>query len=289
MILQVNELYRGRRGGYNFFGRKTVTRQYQVISDTPQEDVQTVLDASPYTTGDIFVDAGTNIDNELILENIEAAQDDSNPFVWMLTLTYVPNATLPKMNTDLQVEVSFRSRSVPFQKAYDEGIFAMRVVDVVNSVFDPFDPPPMTEEKNVVYSIQKVYEPSFMSLNTLLDYNDSINADEWMGHAAKTAKMNIKLSRVRDGTAFFYKVNFEIEIRPDTWVRKIMNRGYRYRPDAFAAPVWARIPKMGDTVPKPVLLNADGTKRADNELPIYLNFNEYRQRSWNVLGITWTD
>jgi hypothetical protein len=215
---------------------------------------------------------------------------------WLLTAEY--------SNDPRKIQLSVKNSDNPwdadplfsydfqrYEKALEQDKTSPTPLNVLNAAGDPFDPPIMTEYVTTKVTIKRAtrdYDPSvaYTLINTLNNAAVTIN-----GKTVDTGKA--KLLRWDGTDAIYYddgglekkyqEETIEIEINTDGFDLVVLNRGYRYRPTAGAAPV-RDLDANNDPNPTPRFLAADGTKN-DTGTPTTLTFKPYASAAWTALGL----
>jgi len=187
-------------------------------------------------------------------------------------------------------------------------------VAVVNSAGDYFENPLTEIETRLIIRIEKSYSYSSMSTTTLMSYMNSVNSSPIRIASTPIHKRggwmrNIKFSvRLQSKTSKYWRVTFEIEVRPPgkTYDRKVLDAGYYYLEAAgededgkniitrngskykrVKANTYNSDTGEVDTMSSVVLLDGNGGLLKDttpgNEK--YLTFRTKTEKSWRSLGL----
>jgi hypothetical protein len=99
---------------------------------------------------------------------------------------------------------------------------------VLNCADDPYDPP-LEEEMN--YFVSTVTKNlAIVNFDWLDNFKDAVNNDVWKGRQPRTCRvMAIDYQSKQENGVSFWETTFRIKVRPQTWDRVVMERGYRVK------------------------------------------------------------
>jgi len=158
---------------------------------------------------------------------------------------------------------------------------------VLNSAGQPFDPPVVQEEENMVISItrnERTIDPA-----DLVTYRNTINSASITIAGVVIAEhrgrmRSIMASKAWDtsGTAY-WQVSYEIEIATATHIREILDAGYYERNSSGLVPILDK----GDNpepITEPAPLDGSGGE-GDPTSPVYLSYQTYWAKAWSGLSL----
>lgn len=156
-----------------------------------------------------------------------------------------------------------------------------------NTADEPFDPPPTREFNDLVCTFQR--NEAAVNPLTMLAYQDAVNSDQFGFANAGQARITRLTAESRTVQGFtFWRVRYEIQFRADGWKKRILNEGFRERTgkDSKELPIYRQITDdAGNPLSKPVLLDAQGKRLADDKPPVWLYFDVYPVRPFAPLGL----
>jgi hypothetical protein len=124
---------------------------------------------------------------------------------------------------------------------------------IVNSAGDPYDPP-LTEE--VVHLVIR-FSKNYATLPAFFGYSNYINNATWQTFAAYMVKFNIPRAEELPSqylASTYWKFDFEFEVNPETWLRKVPNVGFNQLVSGTLKPIL--IGGQPPTIPQ--FLNSSG-------------------------------
>jgi len=139
-----------------------------------------------------------------------------NPLLQHYAVEFVPQGTMEAIDKAIQ-------GTVPFSN------------DLVNSAYEPFDPPIQEEfyDMAVVITRNEAAFPaglamSFLNKINLDNFNFTTRNGAFYSFAAQTVLCkNITAREVRHGMAWYWEVTYEFIYRPDGWARRVLDQGFR--------------------------------------------------------------
>ena len=160
--------------------------------------------------------------------------------------------------------------------------------DIVNAVGDPFaDPVEQDDQRPVLVAVKNIENLVYV-VNLGMRYKNAINKNSFWGAKPLHAKVqSITAGDLQEEEDVqYYTMTIRVEFNEEEWTRTMIDRGMRYRKVAGGAIVAA---KDGEGTPlgEPVLLNPNGTKRADDEDGLWIDppFHTYPELNFDALGI----
>jgi hypothetical protein len=124
---------------------------------------------------------------------------------------------------------------------------------IVNKASDPFDPPVVTEKTHLFFRFSKNYA----TLPAVFHYSNYINSDTWQNFGPYYIKFNLPRAQELPSQylgSTYWKVDFEFEYNPDTWLTKLENKGYRQ----YVGGVQKQILVDGQPTTVPIYLDSSG-------------------------------
>lgn len=200
-----------------------------------------------------------------------------------------PNSEDPPWEDDPQYEYDYNSYQGPFEQEPNSPY-----EQVVNTVGDPFDPPPertrYTRKITITRNTQAFSPADAKTLqNTVNEAAITINSESIDAECAHllrwSARTSVWTNPTTGSETTYYEETIEIELDADGFELQLRNQGFRYRPAVGADPV-VKTDASGQPVSVPVLLKEDGTIETDPDNAHYLSFQPYKITSWsNLSGI----
>lgn len=162
-----------------------------------------------------------------------------------------------------------------FQRALEKDIDGKPIVTPAGQ---PFDPPLTVDDTRPILTYVR-NEASYPQ--SILTYQDAINADLFLIFPPRTAKINISAAKRFEKDVKYYETKYVVHFRHDGWKREGLNRGTWFK--ATAATTLAKVTKLLPGAAK-VLLASDGTL-TDADNPSYSTFKVYRELPFAPLNI----
>lgn len=300
----VRERWDGRQGGGNASAEVSAQKQYLIKTNSKTDSEFDVLSDGLVPA---FGDAHPVVP-ELIIDDIRISQRSESPFFWNLTVKYTNkregvnagklDGDTPSTSqggsggaaspTSLEPEISWSTEQ--YQVPCDVDI---NNYGVVNSAGDPFDPLPMKDESRLTCTIeiQSATVPSW-----LLTYSDAINntaitIDGISIDQYQAKVQSIQVGKVQQlGTETFRTVTLSISILEDTWIKKVLDQGFRAAltgADNFA--LHNIVDDDGNEISSPALLDGFGfeLRNPSADTAVFLPFHIYNEKDFTVLpGVT---
>jgi hypothetical protein len=301
-ITLVDEIRNARKGGVDAQWRRTYTRAWRVVSDTPDFGAFGARLAVPVQFGDryqILASGGgdpVETDNfafalGITAENSEAEDGCS----WVVTVQYGPYdpTEFPENPLNHPIKVSWGGNK--FEKAVEETAPDENgeTTPILNSAGCYFDPPITIDDTRPTCHVvrnEQTYNPVYA-----LNYKDVVNSDDWNGFPPGTVKLALPTAELEFSAVcgYYFIVNYEFEINPEGWDLQILDQGTMELVDVPADDEGpdeqgvANIKdKNGDNVSQPVLLDGNGNQLPSGDDPVYLTFKGYGQIAFASLNLT---
>ncbi len=247
------------------------------------------------TDGVTPITTPTEIDTGSFVQSIDLKQDSEDARQWVATIQY---SGFP-INHELGSS-EIQNGSVNPEQMYPEVHWSSAKYEATyptdlngnpyrNTVGDPFDSPPPTEETRQVLTFvrnEAVYVESWAS-----QYRDSVNSDNFLGFLPNTVKCK-DIQGQRQYTADYgnyWKVSYEFEFRigytkqdgtTTGWTALVLNAGLRQNVNG----VPAQITINNSLITSPVALTQDGLYDPAAD-PVYLEFTLYPALPFSFLNI----
>lgn len=147
------------------------------------------------------------------------------------------------------------------------------------------DPPPMTKRRATVATIVKNYSMATDVFAYVMEFQDTVNEDTFLGAAPGTLIMElVKPVEERVGSTNYQQVTFVMKYNRRGWkYQKLLEKGSYYRDEDGKKAI-----HKVEGHPVEVLLNADGTKLADEGTPVYMEKQQYIEKNFASLGLPTT-
>lgn len=161
---------------------------------------------------------------------------------------------------------------------------------ILNSVGESYDPPVMREFSDLMLTIRR-NEADF-NYARAADYKDAVNSDFFYGFAPGLVRcVNYSGRRAFTGVIFYWQVTYTFQMRRGSWLRRILDQGYRTKVLASggAVTVEAIEDDAGNKVSQPWPLDGNGYKLPQSTIDagsaFWLGFEIYHLLPFSVLGL----
>lgn len=257
--------------------QRTYTVPYQVESDDPAGSEAEVL---TYVEGQVGLIGTAHPDDDgAFLRSIRIQEDADDGCSWSVTCEYGPWEAREESPLDEPPEVSidWAPRERIAERDYNG-------VAVVNSANDPFDPAIVRDDTRVVIRVST--NEAIYPLQLASAYRDTVNdaavTIDGVTFAAKTIKAAAPKARrqYHPSVGFYWRIDYEFEIAPETWVHKQIDNGFRYLASATVRK--QALTDDGQPVSAPVLLDGSGGRLAPNGTPVVLEFDLYEPKDFQA-------
>lgn len=311
-IAQVRELFDGRPASINAKGERAYHRRFHVQGDGAIGPVEVSVAVDPTTGvriptwGEIYL-VGGELDLAAFVTNIRAAPDRSFD-LWLVEVDYTTvtptsssggtagSGPSPPGTGDggaggapaLEVNPLLRPADVRYST-----IKQMKVLQkdrdgnlITNSANKPFDPPLEMEEVRVGINIVKNY--ATFDLKVIEEYVGTTNLEPWPGTLGLTIDcvrcMDISAKAARSQGVAYWEVSFAFEYKGGGWVVELLDQGWEEL--GVLGTKWFLIKdEYGRPLSQPALLDGAGNKLDADENPVFLTFDVYPQKDFNLLNI----
>ncbi len=305
------------RGGNVTEGGTTLTDVFQVVTSDVTDGQLQVLKADAGGVkipqqGDQYIDPATPTDPEAenyVAVTIVPRPDKQDQCTWLVTVTYrtIQGGTGGAENTQpwelkAVVNFDFQSEESIFDRAYSVGepiAAALPVVlrdnpkiGVVNSAEMPFDPPINLPRSLLVISISLAIKGDEFDSTELETYQDTINSDQvtiggipipplsgYMRNGARTAFTGENIA--------FFEVNYKIVIRPETWVKFILDQGFYTATFPGGQPTLHKpiLDTRGERIDDPALLDGTGLQLNSTLPGVFFEYHGLWEEAWLPLDL----
>lgn len=222
----------------------------------------------------------------------ETYEDD---FHWYVLIDYMINNSLEVVRTNDRPKISFFSAAHEkvAEKAYQDGDEEGKPTKPIeNSAKDPFDPPVITDKRNLVISITRNESLGQFNANTIASIENTLNSSAMTIAGVSIAvhegyMRTIKADSQYDNTGWpFYVVTYEIEVDRETHVQKVLDRGFYELSGGYPVPIKDA---EGNKKDEPTKLDGNGVALINEEEPVYLSYRIKPEASWSALGLPVAD
>ena len=250
----------------------TESRTAVVISSIPNDSPYNVcLTAGLPKVGiDVLSPTGA------VCTDLDPKQDSASPYVWFVSEEYStevngqdtssgadPTAWVPRYKGKIQTypEVLYEDFSTP-PKPY------------LNSARCKFPEPLIVNRPVIVYDFVQ-YEPDTLTDVQIGDRNDTVNSASITGRGFAAQTLKLSITEFERGYYYGYpcvRINYSVAYKKNKWLNVPLDVGYEYM-------------LSGKRYPSDVLvaLNSDGTRRAETDPPLTLQFKQFREISFSFL------
>lgn len=283
-VLSCHMEFKNNTGSGNHKRETRWINTWLVQTSTKLDGAKTVLDqgitVGPNPLPRIYDQyrCGNDFDPYSLAKQVDAKRIDNSETAWRVTCEY-----------DNTLDVGQAAENPLDRLPIDTWTFAQfqrpLIKDVngrlaVNTVGQKFDPAPLIDDSRPIldYTRNEMGRPT-----NILQYQDAVNSDVFLGFPVGTAKCGITASKRFEGEYRFYEVHYTFHFRWDGWKTEGANQGTMFRPSAGKKPV----PLPGNN-PAPVFLKQDGTiddSTVTNFQPYFVSLKGYREVAFGPLNI----
>lgn len=235
--------------------------------------------------------------------SVSVDQEHNEDFNWVFIVTCNYSTKLPPSGASNPDEIEnpllrpaiyewseeFDER--PMDKAFDPTDHET-VVPVVNSAFEPFDPPPTKETSIRVLTITR-NEPTFDPRPLDSTYKGKTNDAAFLGYSAgEVLFASVQATRNLENGVFFWSVMYVFKMRVGGWIDEVLDQGY-YQLVTEETTVKKKpiLDDEGEPIVAPALLNGSGVPLAvpqTGQPPpegVYLIFEKYERADFGGLNL----
>ena len=282
-ILSVREIA-GKGGGIGPSSERNYERRFRVVTDSRLTGVRDVLSAAGLPVkGDIYATAD-ELDSGARCKSRDAAQDDDNPAVWVVTCHY-DTTTEEQDEEPTQRRTRYRWGTAQFQRV------AWKDIDgkaIVNSAGQYFDPPIEVDDSRPTLTVTRIERTYNQAL--AIQYQDAVNSDSFLGFAPGQVKVaSIEAEDFEENGVIYWTVKYEFHFRREGWIKEPLDQGRYEKWGNFLVPIKERDEdgnELDTYVSDPVPLDGQG-KRLDNPGPDsckYLSFKVYKSLAFRAFN-----
>lgn len=268
------------------------TAHYLVTMDDPDDHCLTVTEAMPWRLFQVY-DIGNDYDPRAVVLSAAASPVAGNNYRWNYTVEFgVPEREDQNNDNPLAEPPSVEMVFAQGEKLLERDVNGKFIR---NTVGDRFDDIITREDSQPILRIVR-NEPRSNALFGV-DFRDCINRSAWMGAAKRTVKFQPPSLRwkyhQRIGT--YVEKSYEFKFSDTTWRFILLNQGYYERiqdPDTgrgtgnAIAYTRRRIKDNDDNdMQQPIALTQSGLVLPDDESPVWLEFDGYREINFPNMGI----
>lgn len=285
-ITAFEEIANSANGNMDQEGVRTYQYAFQILTDSDDDGPATILTHS--SCPQIFSSyyrSSTDYDLGAKCIGLDPQRSAEFQRKWTLTARYSSKYKDPAGNNEnpLLRPTKWSGGSVDFQEVLETDAINTDVA-IVNSAFQPFDPPIMVDRSRD--SFQGIKNYSTFDMYVTGQFCNTVNSAIFKGYfPIGTVKCKGRTwDEVNEGGYFYYAVTWQFEFRYDGWPIAPLDQGTM---ELIAdEPRVILDERTAAPVSKPVLLNgAGGRLDVSTEDPVYLLFNGYRQMNFNLLGL----
>lgn len=274
LIESVVEKYGARASTIDKLRQRTYTRVFLVETTDPVVGPLAVRSAAgvpqvgaQYSNGLVDTDPAWEWDQAAFCQSVSAQETGDTGRDWEVTCEYGPydTAEFGADPTTWKPVVSWSWNRVDRLLTHD-----VDGVAILNTAFQPYDPPPAGDEFRPVLSVRRKELYEDVSLSLAEDYLGKANDAAWNGFAAGV----VKCTAITPSTpqwdptarAWLADVEYSFEINRDTWKTRLVSVGLMQL-DSSTPPVAVPITEGGNAVTEPCPLDADGKRLASDADP----------------------
>lgn len=278
-VTSVKEL--ANRDGNRQTQQGSITRKYIVRCSSHTDSAATVLNSGSLPA----LYAVHPDDASYVVKERSAAQDGNSKTVWIATIKYEligkEQEDSPPSERPARIQYRTVKEYKPVQKDVNDD-------PIGNQPFlQQFDPLPEKYQSYREITIER-NELDYDDVATSA-YIDTTNKYRFMGWSADECLMSsIDADLEFDADeGYYYKVTYSILCKAGGWKDKRYNVSYKYLETAGDDHKDAKVStgKDGLSDPIPIAIKEDGTKVADGDPPVELEFQLYESLNWRPLGL----
>lgn len=294
-VCEARETFRERGEDIDEAFTYTLTRTWDVWTNSLLTTAGEAYLAQDTNTGEFIPNVGDiHPDRDgFTCVKVRARQDTENPYRWFVDVEY---STLwdPGSGNPLLVPPEIRWDGVVIRKAVDEALYinAAGVISpefgaVVNSAWDPYEPPP--EQNDGYHRVTITINLNRFPREIPEKHEFTINSVPWYDFKRATVLMNpMSGNWFKRARIWYFRATYTLEIKRATWDLFLLNRGYRQLvPDAAygAHREEIRDRSAGHGPSSPYLLAENGSRLEPEGDPIYHRWRVYDETDFNALNL----
>lgn len=320
----------GAKGSRDNRGRKSYTAVYRVVTDDAQDQAAVVMDYFKNAGNQPYINSpytfANDNDADAFCVNIEPEKVDNSQFAWDVTFTYETpegeeddkqqnkdsngNLTDDPTRWMEKIDVGYTTIMVPVESAvYLEGMTgqsanvmeAGKVTPIINSAFDPMEPPP-EEEVHISVVRRSFYGTSFSQdfANLYIGMvNNAFFGGLRLGYAFSWFPYTALIVDIGGGNELingrvYWHNRVEVHVNPLGWRRQFADRGMNravragdangygstYSESDFVTGRSKKVPVVDaydNPVRNPVLLDGNGQPLGQNLPTVFLKYATKRE------------
>ena len=327
-VVKVQEVWSGREGGFKSDFSRRYARVFRVETDSTSDGpIVAGFDPAgiiPRVWDPYFSHETGEFDYLAICQSVDPRQDADNPFLWEVRCEYSTESMEPgnypypsgggSVGSDpskpgsggaadnpemkqWEIEWDYEEFKMPMRKAFDsqDGMRAKRLVPVVNSVGQPFDPLP---EYNVACEVLRIVRiEANPDARLLRQMAYALNEDRFQGaEFAQAQLLPVQRKQVWIGRRRYWECTYRIRFCPEefgTWQASILDAGRSQLqgdpPDQTKDPIEILYPKSHQPVNEDWPLDGGGKPLSRKDVldgkVKYLPFYNYRVLPFSPLRL----
>lgn len=300
----VQEAFEDRELSAKALAETTNRRTFYVLSSDPQqgpEDIRDIADL-PHI-GDVYRSYRGRLMTGLYVTDVRVKQRPEHPCEWRVDVEYSTRfdsavggggagggspgsggggagGEAKQENPTLrQPEIRWGSNKV--MRAATHTVFPSEL-PIKNSAGDVFDPPPEKEEVRLTLHISR-NEATF-DARKVFDFVSTVNETDWLGFDDRTVKCNgITADLQFESGYYFYRVNYDFEIKEDGWDLKLLDAGFNKLVAGKRVVIIDE--STGRPYTTPALLDGAGMPLGAGAAPVFLIFRIFDTNDFNKLRL----
>jgi hypothetical protein len=288
-VVSVRLAKSGRSGKNDAEGIVEYERAFIVRTSSFLDDAHTVRTALTVPRiNDPWIGADGVIDNIARCKSVSATQDGENPLIWEVQCQYSSKTDDEERRRQEQnpllrpPKISFKTvkRKVAVEEDADEA-------PVVNSAFDPFDPPLEVEFGYLSMDVEKniaVFDPIDIE-----HFVYATNGDEWLGWDPGTVLCtDLSAQSAEENGVFHWQVKASFEFDRTGWDHAILSAGFNQLVNGVLVSIRDT---QNEVIKEPALLDFGGARidpaalQAGTATPFYLKFRFYENVDFSELPL----
>lgn len=277
-ITLVQRIYDTREQSGSTKDSLTETLVYHVYTDSLSDTASTARTANDGSTHIPQPNSSITISGtSCLVQTVQAERLDDTPYIFIVTVVC---GIQPVTGSGAKTEITISVDGAPYTEPIYQDNESNRIG---NSANQPFDPPIeqtyyTDEEITVSFKSDTVDVTNISACRGKVNTADVTLNVSALGYSrtfvAKTLKLlkaTYTVTITKDNAPLFWQVNYCFGYRPDTWVRKIVDKGlYTLNDDGDLVPIYDR---EGQPVSSPRYLDGAGQELADGAAVTLLPFD----------------
>lgn len=278
----VKEFWVGRSTSQNDQGDRDYARTWRVVTDSAHVSALAVRTApgiprrfDPYQARD-----GT-ADLQSLAKEIDAQQEQGNPFSWVVTVRYSTRITQPEYGDENPL-------NRPAELSGTGSRFARPVtIDtdgnaILTSSKENYDPPVEVEDKRIGFTYTRFEAYTVDPLEVVRAYDARINSAQYKSFDPGWVRCDVGYARVFEKALPYWKFTYAFEVKDGGWDARVLDQGYVKLVGGVKVNI---TDKYGKPIASPALLDGAGGELAVGAAPVFRTHKIYYRADFNELNL----